>query len=207
MSALIRGVLSSVPGMGLVAEFVGMGVLVTGRLDRMRETATGMAQAAGGPERLASSIRSSERLEVLVLDALECAARTALETKRALLGRVVGQAAVDGALIDSAQLITAALGELDAPHIRALARLAEVEDAAYERAVAQDRRRDDEPGRRHYASVSEAVLRAGDQEPEPVRSALIRTGVALPATLPDGGIALYRVSDFGRQILEELQGR
>lgn len=128
VEALIRGLVGLAPGMSIFAELAGLGILMSGRLDRMRQTALEMRDAAGDEQRLVRGIQQSEDIDILVIDALEAAARTSLADKRLLLGRVIGRAVLDDALIDDAQLITAALREVDAVHIRALERLRRAED-------------------------------------------------------------------------------
>jgi hypothetical protein len=214
VGALIRGLVGLAPGMSMLAEIAGLGLLVAGRLDRMRQTALEMRDTAGDEQTLVKAIQESEDVEVLVIEALEAASRTALREKRLLLGRIIGRAVLDDAPIDEAQLITAALGELDAPHIRALERLRRAEEDidAHAREQADKARADEmdpEQGDRAWSNrfnsiVGDAVRRTGDGEPVSIRATLIRTGVVLPATVLDGGASIYRVSDFGRQLLAEL---
>lgn len=92
-----------------------------------------------------------------------------------------------------------ALRDLDGPHVRALERIRRAEDAA---AADEDVGPDEKAGR--HERISDAVHEAGQREPIPVIAVLIRTGVALQATLFDGGLAVYRVSAFGRALLEDL---
>lgn len=214
VASLLRGIIGLAPGGSLLTEVAGLGVLMGGRLDRMRQAAIEMRNAVGDEDVLMNRIQEHEDLDVLVTDALEAAARTALENKRILLGRVAGRAVLDDSEIEDSQLIAAALRELDAPHIRALEGLRRTEDEIDGEARAQaNEARDEESdtektevawSNRYHSVVGEAVRRAGDREPIPVRATLVRTGTVLPATVLGGGASIYRVSDFGRRLLGEL---
>lgn len=196
VAALLRGTLSTIPGAALLGEFVGLGIMVAGRLDRVRATAQEMAAASGGGGRLLEGLRDSERLEVLALRALEAGSDSYDEAKRLLLGQVVGRAVLDDAVIDEAELHVFALREMDAPHARALEEFRRLEEEASDRRL-------EEPESREQ--VSKAISEASRKYPVPVRATLIRIGVVLPATLVGGGVEVYGVSDFGRTLVEELR--
>lgn len=196
VGALVRGTLASVPGFSLVAELAGLGILVAGRLDRMRETADEMARAAGGLDELQGGLRESERAEVLAVRALEAGADSYDEAKRRLLGRVVGRAVLDDAKVDESELFVFALREMDAPHARALEELRRLEEAGEHRTP---------EGPYKPERVSEELSEASRTYATPVVSTLVRIGVVLPATVAGGGVAVYALSDFGRALLEELR--
>jgi hypothetical protein len=127
--------------------------------------------------------RSQEdpELQALLGNTIEAAMRTGMEAKRKLLARAAAAAFQNDERIDPATLIVSALSQLEPVHIRALARLAKVEQGA-------------------------AMKAASDSEPVPVRAALIQTGVAIPSTMVFGGaVQIADVSEFGRHLLQELR--
>jgi hypothetical protein len=87
------------------------------------------------------------------------------------------------------------LRDLDAPHLRALARIRAAEDAA--RDAARHDRAD------VVESAGHAVKVAAEAESAPVRAALIRTGVIEQETGFGGGM-VYTLSEFGRRLLADL---
>jgi hypothetical protein len=194
VTALLRGFTSLLPGGGLLGELAGLGLLVAGRLDRMRHTAVAMAEAAGGPEYLTAGIRTSEDVEILVIEALEHASRTPLAAKRRLLAKVVAQASLDTAQIDESQLLVAALKELEAPHVRALERLRQLHTDPRAQQIRE------EQGHR-----SKAVPADEWDEPSPVVAALLRTGCVYELrAFVGGGVAGYYTTEFGRKLLDAL---
>ena len=133
--------------------------------------------------------------------ALDAVMRSGIEEKRIILAKVVANAMTSDEPIDEAQLIVAALQELDAPHIRALARLRAADDANQ---AAPDAARDD---------ILDAAL---EQELMPVLAGLVRAGVVYQGSVERGN-GLYSipnprtygitgVNDFGRRLLADLQG-
>ncbi len=77
------------------------------------------------PEDLAARLRDDEEFAALFETALDASARSAHKQKLLLLARVVAQAANDTAAIDDAQLLEATIRDLEPPHVRALAILAD----------------------------------------------------------------------------------
>lgn len=148
--------------------------------------------AQTGPDALMERLNSDPEVEALFVDAVEAATRTGVEGKRILLARVLAAAVLDDARVEEAQLITQALRELDAPHIRALERIRLAADTL-----------DDLPERER--KEAQAVLSAGRAEPVPVVAVLVRTGVVEPATLFGGGHAVHDITDFGRNLLDALR--
>lgn len=74
------------------------------RLALANEAASRAAEMAGDVDRLVEALRGDERLAMTLLNALDHAARTSLAAKRRVLGRAIGQAAMDSAKIDTVQL-------------------------------------------------------------------------------------------------------
>lgn len=152
-----------------------------------------------GADRLSERLAENEEVEVLFIEGVEIAVRSGLKAKRRLLAKVVAKAVLDDAEVEPGQLLVQAFRDLDAPHLRALARLRNAEDAAT--AVNIDGETRDVRSDR----ISDAVLNAGRAEPTPILAALIRTGVIYPATLVGGGVAAHGVSEFGRRLLADLE--
>lgn len=146
--------------------------------------------ARAGTETLEARLRDSEVVEVLFLEGVEAASRTGLAAKRRLLAKVIANAVRDEAAVDTSQLIVGALKELDSPHLAALTRLCHAEDSS--------------PGEPADTEGNDTTIDLSRREPVPVIAALIRTGTVLPATLVGGGVAVYRVADFGRTLLADL---
>jgi hypothetical protein len=142
-----------------------------------------------------------------VVNALESAGRTGYEPKRRLLGRVVINAALDAATIDHSQLIALALRDLEAPHVRALERIRiAVDTVELDPLLSPPAPLGEEEVRAELGRwQSEAAIEAGSRELEPVIAALIRTGVAISATVLDAGLSVNSVTKFGRELLDELR--
>lgn len=186
--SLVRAAVRLVPVIG-----ESLGICIDDAIARRRrwghEAAEAMAVEVGNDQLLIDRLQD-DRLALLLLEAVEAAARSALEEKRRLLGRVVGRAVLDDAQVDEAQLVVAALRGLDAPHIRALERLA--------RAARHSSGWDD-------LAQQEAVSKASDAEPEPVRAALLAHGAVYGATGYGGSwLGVVRVTDFGMRLLKDL---
>lgn len=154
---------------------------------------------ATGVDRLSERLAKDEEVEVLFFEGVEIAVRSSLAAKRRLLARVVAKAVLDDAEVEPGQLLVQAFRDLDAPQVRALTRLRNVEDTA--QAVEVNGESNDACG----ARIREAVLEAGRAEPIPILATLIRTGVAYPATLVGGGVAAYGLTEFGRGLLADLE--
>ncbi len=150
-----------------------------------------------GAERLAERIIDSPEFAALAVNALDTALRTGFEAKRKLLSQVVANAALDDAKVDEGSLLTAALRDLDAPHIRCLQRLR----------IAVDAIPTDTPTHELNRVLNEAAHAATANEPEPVRAALLRTAVGIgPSglTFSARGAELGNITNFGRRLLDEL---
>lgn len=209
VSALVRGTVSSlVPGGGLLAEALGLLVITADRMDRARETAQAAADEAGGIDVLVDRLHLDEYIQVLTLEGLELAARTADARKRRLAGKVIGRAARDSAMIDVAHLVTRALRGLDAPHLHALVQIRAIEVAhapdesrTFPEVVLQDK----DPGERQRRAMDE-VRSYTLSLPDPVRAVLLGEGVVREGTsLGDMPIPTLFTSRFGRELLVELE--
>lgn len=166
---------------------------------RLAETVNAIAEETG-LDALRGRLDDPE-IEALFLEGLDIATRTGVDAKRRLLASVIAQAVTDDAKIEEAQLITMALRDLDAPHVRAMVRIRAVEESTLANTTPPPPR----IGSRTVDDyVHEAVLEAGKREPTPVIAALIRTGVAHQATLIGGGTGIIQLSEFGLRLLDDL---
>jgi hypothetical protein len=171
------------------------------RREYVAEHALGAITERVGEDAFMSIVHRDPEIEALLWTALQAIAATGVESKRKFLVRGVANAATSTEPIDMEQLQTAALTELDAPHLRALARLVHAEEMDEAEGTT------DKPD----SNLNQAVLK----EPVPVLAALIRTGVAYPAAMvtEDGlgrapsprELGISGVSDFGRRLLEDLR--
>ncbi|MBM4634506.1 hypothetical protein GS482_21325 [Rhodococcus hoagii] len=167
------------------------------REHRASEALNAVIDAVGAPE-LQRRAEEDPEFDALLAEMVLAAVRSGLEEKRRVLARVVANAAASSEPIDTAQLVVAALSDLDGPHIRALARIRAAEKAALPGDVEPD---SEERGSR----LEDAAFEAGRKEEPPVLSALIRTGVAYPATLVGGGVAICGTTPFGQELLSYLE--
>ena len=178
-----------------VVPWVGAGLQVVvedalaRRHARARQTAHEIIEATGG-DALVDRLSASPELDALFAEALEAAMRTGHEAKRRTLARVVINAVTDDARVDESQLLAMALGQLEGPHIRALARLRAAELGA--------------PGEPLDASFDKGNA-VSDQQPKAVISVLIATGTVVPTTFVGGGIGACAVTDLGRLLIADLE--
>jgi hypothetical protein len=140
----------------------------------------------------AEALERSSELSTLFGRAIWISMSTALASKRRLLARVIAQAAVDDAKIDESHICVDVLEDLDAVHIRSLARLVAV----------QDRLPQNDESQNH--SVAKA---AWIDLPVPVRAALSRTGCSMLPVASTSGVMTnpygpLLVSQFGRDLLD-----
>lgn len=89
---------------------------------RMRDVAHGAEEEATSKQ-IAAKFVADEAFEQLVFEAVEAAQRSHWRAKRVLVGKAVGRAAADDALVDEQHLILAAVRDLDAPHYQTLKRM------------------------------------------------------------------------------------
>lgn len=147
---------------------------------------------------LMSRLAANEEVELIFVEGVEIAIRSGFAAKRRLLAKVVARAVNDDAKIEESQLIVTALRDLDAPHIRALARL---------RTVQNEAEASKDPGDQNKSAhdrVTGAVASASYKEPVPIRSTLVRTGVVFPATVVGSGVVIASLTDFGEKLLADL---
>lgn len=187
---VVSGALSAIPTIGGPLQ-TAFDAILERRRYRVELTALEIAEAAG-EERMVNRVLEDSRLEALLAEALEAAARTGFEAKRRLLGRAVAEALLgdNEAALDSAALVVAALAQLEPVHVRALIRL--------EKATAVSDKSDDERRR-------SAMHEFNKGQPVPVLAALEKSGVMIPGTFLGGGVGAFAISDFGTLILRELR--
>ncbi len=160
-----------------------------------------VADASGGPDALRARLEEDPEVEALVIEGLEAASRTGLEAKRKLLARVLAQAVTDDSKVEESQLIVQALRDIDAPHVRSLARIAAAERR--EEALLKEERARGETSR---VDFWEELLEAVAQEPTSVVAVLVRVGaLSQQASFMGGAFGVAGVSDFGQAILRDLR--
>ena len=157
--------------------------------------------AAGGVETLALRLANPE-IEALFIDGFETAMRTSVAAKRRLLAEVIANAVSDDAKVDSSQLYVMALRDLEAPHIRALARLA---------AIVRELRPQmpsDVTKKSHFVNIAnEKVRLVWNGEPSPIQAALVRTGcVQLQRGFLESGYEITQyITEFGFELLDHIE--
>ena len=163
---------------------------------RLARTIEEVAEATGLDE-LRRRLGEDPEVEALFLQGLDVATRTGLEAKRRLMARVIAAAVLDDARVEEGQLLVFALRDLDAPHVRALARLWEAQAGA-------------DPGPSAILAerkevISNAVSAAAAREPGPVIVALHRVDAVRATGLTIGGVGTGEVTEFGQLLLEDLR--
>ncbi len=118
----MRAGLSAIPYVGGPLE-----VLVSDPIERrqarVRETGEVARETVGDDDAFVKRLQEDPVLADMLVEAAEAASRTDLSAKRRAMGRVVGNAVRDDALIEEGQLLLAALRDLEAPHFVLLARI------------------------------------------------------------------------------------
>ncbi len=166
---------------------------------RAEQTGQQIAEIVG-VEELYRLARENEDLAALLVQVLDAVERSGFEAKRRLLVLAAANAFKNSEEVDVAILIATALSQLDTVHIRALARLVALSDSRGPRPEKYDSNGD---AARDYDGP---MKQAGADLPVPVLVTLVNTGVVLQYGMTFGpGSFLHDVSDFGRQILRELQ--
>jgi hypothetical protein len=184
---IVSGALSAIPTVGGPLQTM-FDAFIERRRHRVELTAREIAEAVG-EDRMTSRVLEDPRLETMLGEALEAAARSGFEAKRRLLARAVGQAILDDAVVDPATLMVHALAQLETVHVRALTLL--------ERAVG--------PSGEVFTDRT-AVDEFNHSQPAPVLATLETTGTIIPATSWTGrGLGAESISEFGRHVLSELR--
>jgi hypothetical protein len=173
----VKAVLALIPYVGGAIETVVADILAR-RRDRAGEMTEAAVREAGGADRLLDAVRRNERVADLLLAAASAATSTALAWKRRAMGRVVGRAATDDALVDESELLFRALSDLDGPEFGLLGRMATEKGG------------------------QDAVRALADAAPQPVVSGLVRNGVVDTVGTFDGPPVPVGVSQFGRSLLD-----
>lgn len=153
-----------------------------------------------GEDNLLGIVQSDDERGEMLWSSTATAMASSHEGKRRYLALVVANAMMSDEPIDMEQLIVSVLEELDGPHIRALALIRKADDA----------------NQRNPGVTGDDILHAElEHLPFPVLAALVRTG-----TLRQGSeqrsnglvsrpraetLSISGVSDFGRELLENLE--
>lgn len=154
---------------------------------------------------LVDRMHVDEPLQVLALEALDIAARTADQRKRRLAGRVVGRATIDSAHLDPAHLVTRALANLETWDLRVLAEVREIE-----RNLVPDEflppAKIDPDDRKRLKEATAAVRQHVESYPEPIATALRNSGcVREHGAFLGEGTAITGTTAFGRELLKMLE--
>lgn len=198
---VIKAALSSVPYAG-----GPLGVLYDDVMARRRSRVERVAEEAFQRSQLSQDavvdkLSADPRLAELLIRATESAMTSALNIKVVAFGRLVGDAvrASTDAEVDDLELLTLALADLEAPHVAALARLADFPSDAdlYAEYASNNYDAVNEDERRKARMVLQEAL------PTPVISALVRHG--LLSQKSGYGLYIEGVTDFGRLLLEYLK--
>ncbi|MGQ1799147.1 hypothetical protein ACT4S5_18780 [Kocuria oceani] len=180
-------------------------MVLDGVLARRRASASELmgriATASGGQEKLALRLADPE-IEALFIDGFETAMRTGVAAKRRLLAEVIANAVLDDAMVDASQLYVMALRDLEAPHIRALARLARIVRELRPQLPEDSSKRPSFVGK-----ANEQVLGVWNAEPAPIQAALVRTGcVRLPrGFLQSSSVIDQHITTFGFELLDDIE--
>jgi len=122
LESVTRAALGSVPVFG--PAFVEAYAYTLEELRwRTRQVGEAIAAECDDPALMLQRLRSDPRLATMLVSAVEAGKRSSREYKRIAMGRVVGQAFMDDAVIDDHAALLAALEDLEAPHFRLIAEL------------------------------------------------------------------------------------
>lgn len=182
-TAVVAG-LNLVPVVGGALGTVAARVLA-GRRQGAATAGEAAIATAGNAHALLELVQSDDRAAALLTDACAAAARTTLDDKRRMLGATIGRVVLEPARIDEAELVVAALQDLDAPHLTCLERMIRAEDEG-------ELIEGHQPGGYIFRTY-----------PEPVQGALEAHGTVTKTGMFGGVVT--RTSDFGRYLIEDLR--
>lgn len=202
--------ITGTPSVGATAPLLAALVRLGGdawsrRQQRGARVLDGAAEQIGGLDRLADLATTDEARLEMTARFVEAAMRTTREQKIRALGRVLATGLAGHATVDQAQILTAALDAVEAPHIQVLATLRGHADS-HEGDIPDDQRvnrltlvtgaiGDRLPGHREILGAVLRVL-AGHHLIEPVGM-----GQTLEAW---GGPDRWAITDLGRVLLARL---
>lgn len=150
-------------------------------------------------QQLEARLSESEDLDAAFGVALTAAANSALAAKRRMLGVVIARAVLDDAMIDEATLRTAALSQIDSPHVRCLEDIHRVQKAVEtsgERPPA---------GRGAEREINQRILEVAGKYPTPVLHTLATVGLLDARTTWDGEFnVVHGLTNFGQAVLQDL---
>lgn len=158
-----------------------------------------LAQIDAPPDVLAQRLGESEALDAAFVAAVTSAASSALLAKRRLLGRLINQAVLDDAEVDHTELVVGILGQIDAPHVRALEAIRRAEVEAQEAGEVLPRAQGAE------REINVRIKAAGDAQPPPVLAALVSLGLLESANTWDGTALVKGLTAFGNDLLDGLR--
>lgn len=157
----------------------------------------------GSTDDFVRRIAEDSRLAELFLESAEAATRTSVDEKAAALGQILAEAAMATSddETDRAELLTLALMDLERPHVRALAALAEhPSDAELYVEHGEDEHEQVNADERRMARFRTVAAISA-----PVMSALVRHGLVSQAS--GYGLYIEGVTGFGRELLTYLESQ
>jgi hypothetical protein len=156
--------------------------------------------ASGAPaSELERRILEDGALDAALAAAVEAGARTSLEAKRRLLGRVVVRAVLDDSRVDEATLIVGVLSQIDAPHVRCLEAVRRAEEQAEVAGEAAPRAEGAE------REIVQRIAVAGRAHPVPVLAALTSLGLLETHGVYEGTTIVKGLTPFGQALLTDLR--
>lgn len=168
------------------------------RRARMRDVEDAVRAAVPGDADLDQILGSRDELDALLNRALIEAGQSAMPAKRRVLGKVVANALVDEAEVDWASLVMTVLAQIDAPHVRAMARIRDAVGKADAAGGLPPRAEGAE------AELNPRIRAAGRAEPEPIIAALTALGLIEATSTYGGEPIVVGMTPFGDRLLDEL---
>lgn len=186
-------------GGGLLPLKAGLAATITRRFASRGGEAIQAAVDAVGESDFDQRLEDNEELDVLVVRAVEAAARSSHEAKRRLLSNVVKAAVLDDAKVDESVLVVGVLQQLDAPHIRCLEEVWRAEKEA----LASGEMRP--PARGAQRELTQAVREATTHYPPFLLHELERLGLLDGSVTWDGVSHVTGTTEFGARLLNDLR--
>jgi hypothetical protein len=179
----------------LLVVYDGLRDRYAGRAEQVvREAVAGLDD-----EEVSRRLAHEDILDAAFAAAVEAGARSGLESKRRLLGRVVRRALEDSALVDQAVLLVGILAQIDAPHVTCLEQVRRAQDDALAAGEVAPRARWAE------REIVPRVNEAGGQFPAAVLTALSALGLVDASGIDDGEVLVKAVTPFGVALLDDLR--
>jgi hypothetical protein len=179
----------------LLVVYEGLRDRHAGRAEQVvREAVAGLDDAE-----VSRRLAHDDILDAAFAAAVEAGARSGLESKRRLLGRVVRRALENSALVDQAVLLVGILAQIDAPHVTCLEKVRRAQDDALAAGEVAPRARWAE------REIVPRINEAGAQYPAAVLTALSALGLVDASGIDDGEVLVKAVTPLGVALLDDLR--